>query len=220
MAQKRAMQAGLADLMAVWAKAWAISRQVTAPEPYNGGWRTEVGRPEQLRRYLFSDCDREVLAPLAASITEPFVFLKVCTDEATLRAALPEGWLVQQTGYIMVDDAPPAPAILPPGYTLALEYAAPFIRVQIRDRFGEVASSGQVILVDGIAVYDAIATEPDHRRRGLGQALMRTLGAAAADVDVTTGALSSSLMGRDLYRSLGWRQVADYITGASPGTTL
>src|ERR1700761_2377863 len=51
MAQKPAMQEGLADLLAVWAKAWAISRQAPPPEPYRGGWRTEVGKPEQLRRY-------------------------------------------------------------------------------------------------------------------------------------------------------------------------
>ncbi len=212
------MAGELADLLAAWARAWAISREVEPPEPFGGGWRIEVGKPNQLRRFLFSACEPEVLGPLAASVTDPFVFIKCCTDAARLRAALPSDWGVAQLGYMMVDEAPVAAPRLPPGYTLTVKPALPFIRAEITAAYDELGASGQVILVDGLAVYDQIVTQEAHRRRGLGQALMLELKAAAAEAGATTGALSATLMGRELYNSLGWRMVSDYTTGASPGT--
>lgn len=208
----------LADLMAAWARAWAISREVEPPQPYGEGWRIEVEKPNQLRRFLFSTCEAEVLAALAASVTDPFVFIKCCTDAPTLRAALPPDWSVVQLGYMMMDEAPPSAPILPPGYQLKVAAALPFIRAEITAAYDELGASGQVILVDGLAVYDQIVTQEGHRRRGLGQALMLSLKAAAAEAGAKTGALSATIMGRELYRSLGWRQVSDYTTGASPGT--
>jgi GNAT superfamily N-acetyltransferase len=210
----------LAGLMAAWSRAWAISRHVDPPASVAGnGWRIEVGKADQRRRFLFSDCDPAVLRPLAQTIGEPFVLLKVCTDAPTLRAVLPDDWGVAQLGYMMVDETPSRASALATGYRLSVECAPPFIMAKITTDQGALAASGQVILVDGLAVCDQIVTQEAHRRRGLGQAVMLALKAAASEAGARTGALSATLMGRDLYLSLGWRQVSDYTTGASPGTT-
>jgi GNAT superfamily N-acetyltransferase len=211
----------LAEMMALWARAWAISRHVAPPEPVaGGGWRIEVGKADQRRRYLFDTCNPDVLGPLAAEVSEPFVFIKCCTDEATLRAALPPAWGVRQLGYMMRDEQPEAyGADLPPGYQLtAFPDNPPSVRAEVRVSDGELAASGQIILIEDMMVYDQIVTTEGHRRRGLGRALMDGLKRAGLDAGARSGVLSATLMGRGLYRSLGWTEVSDYTTGASPGT--
>jgi len=209
----------LRDVMAVWVQAWALFRDVEPPVSIaGGGWRTEVGKADQLRRFTFVDCDPSVIGPVAESVDEPFVFLKVCCDAPVLAAALPENWRAARLGYIMTDDAPLVPARLPDGYAATVRREGPFIRAEIRTG-GVIAATGQAMVMDGgLVFYDQIATDAAHRRRGLGQALMLSLKAAAMEDGARSGALASSLMGRDLYLSLGWRQAADYTTGASPGT--
>ncbi len=167
---------------------------------------------------MFCDCAPEVLRPLANSIHEPFVFLKVCTDAPTLRAALPPVWQVRQLGYMMVDYAPVRPVAAPDGYRLRTSFEPCLVRVEITAPDGDLAASGSAVLMDGVAVYDRIRTQDAHQRRGLGLAMMGALKIAAAEAGAQYGALSATMMGRELYLALGWEVVSDYSTAASPGT--
>ena len=76
---------------------------------------------------------------------------------------------------------------------------------------GEPAALGHVAVVDGYAVYDQIATEPDFRRRGLGSYVMRALTAVALEHDAETGLLISPETGLELYRYLGWENLASVV---------
>jgi predicted GNAT family acetyltransferase len=76
---------------------------------------------------------------------------------------------------------------------------------------GEPAAAGQAAVVGQWCVPDRIVTEPGHRRRGLGAALMSLLVAAALEQGATHGVLVASREGRRLYESLGWATVADVV---------
>lgn len=75
-------------------------------------------------------------------------------------------------------------------------------------RSGEkLAASGQVLVINGTAVFDKIVTEPDFQRRGLGSFIMKALAAQAFEHDVQDGLLLASLDGQKLYSHLGWTSV-------------
>ena len=71
----------------------------------------------------------------------------------------------------------------------------------------KLAASGQVLVINGTAVFDKIVTEPDFQRRGLGSFIMKALAAQAFEHDVEDGLLLASLDGQKLYSHLGWTSV-------------
>ena len=76
---------------------------------------------------------------------------------------------------------------------------------------GEPAASGSVSMVEGHAVYDRIVTEPQFRRLGLGSYVMRALTAVAMEHDVDAGLLVTTPEGLELYRYLGWENLASVV---------
>nr|WP_238357253.1 GNAT family N-acetyltransferase [Kribbella italica] len=76
---------------------------------------------------------------------------------------------------------------------------------------GGVVSSGRMAVVGEDAVADRIETDPQHRRRGLGSAVMASLVETAAAHGAKRGILIASIDGLRLYRSLGWKVVADIV---------
>lgn len=76
---------------------------------------------------------------------------------------------------------------------------------------GEPAARGTVAVVDNQAVYDRIVTEPAFRRRGLGSYVMRALTALALEHDVDSGLLVTTPEGLELYRYLGWENLASVV---------
>ncbi|MCC9195567.1 GNAT family N-acetyltransferase [Arthrobacter sp. zg-Y820] len=76
---------------------------------------------------------------------------------------------------------------------------------------GEPAARGSVAVVDDLAVYDRIITEPQFRRRGLGSYVMRALTAVALEHDVDAGLLVTTPEGLELYRYLGWENLASVV---------
>ena len=71
----------------------------------------------------------------------------------------------------------------------------------------KLAASGQVLVINGTAVFDKIVTEPDFQRRGLGSFIMKALAAQAFEHDVEDGLLLASLDGQKLYSHRGWTSV-------------
>ncbi|MDB5708207.1 MAG: hypothetical protein JWL96_277 [Sphingomonas bacterium] len=81
---------------------------------------------------------------------------------------------------------------------------------------GELAASGRVGLVGGVAIYDRIRVQDAHQRRGLGRALMAALGDAANRAGATRWLLVATPEGRALYETLGWTVHAPYTSAFIP----
>ncbi|MGG5174850.1 GNAT family N-acetyltransferase [Pseudarthrobacter sp. J1763] len=81
----------------------------------------------------------------------------------------------------------------------------------------KVAASGRVNVVNHTAVFDAIVTDPEFQRRGLGSFIMKSLAAQAFEHDVENGLLLASSDGQKLYAHLGWQQVCNVMVFS--GTT-
>ena len=98
-------------------------------------------------------------------------------------------------------------AVLPPGY-VAEVFTSPYrVEVRVVAPDGTTAASGQVGLADAVAVPDRVLTQPSHRRRGLGRAVMTLLAAQAVEHGATRAVLVASDQGRRLYLPLGWQVV-------------
>jgi GNAT superfamily N-acetyltransferase len=202
------------DLLATWTRGWALTRGVASPVWDDGGWRIEVGAEDQLRRYVFAGAG-EALVRRAAAITEAHVFLKVCADETTVRALLPERWTLRPPGFLMTLDGAmggdPSPD---DGYRFGIAPEGDVIFCTVRDSSGAEAARGRAVIVDDHVIYDRIAVEPEHRRRGLGGRVMRALEAATGGLG--KGVLVATADGRALYRTLGWRLHSPYTTAVIP----
>ncbi|WP_420833425.1 GNAT family N-acetyltransferase [Sphingomonas pollutisoli] len=78
---------------------------------------------------------------------------------------------------------------------------------------GTIAASGYAAETQGVFIYDRIITEPAHRRRGLGQALMIALRATRKQPD-SPELLVATEEGRALYSTLGWETISPYSTAS------
>ncbi len=169
-----------ADVVQAWITGWALVRETSLPVAVAGGYRVDVGWPQQRVRYVFPRCCDE-LEQLAESIVEPWILLKACAGPEELQRLLPPRWMIQRVGYMMTrsPQSTAAPARIPDGYMLEVmkDLAVSVARVVTTD--GDVASIGRVALAGDFAIYDRIETAPSHRRRGLASAVMNALAAVA-----------------------------------------
>ncbi|WP_404969369.1 GNAT family N-acetyltransferase [Sphingomonas sp. PP-CC-1A-547] len=78
---------------------------------------------------------------------------------------------------------------------------------------GALAASGYAAETNSVFVYDRIITEPAHRRRGLGRALMQTLHDARQSAN-SRELLVATEDGRALYSALGWETISPYSTAS------
>jgi len=206
------------DLLATWTRGWALTRGVSPPVRDDGGWRIEVGAEDQRRRYVFAGA-AEAVARRAEAVREPYVFLKVCADAASVRPLLPGRWTLRPAGFLMTLEGTmtdgPAPA---DGYRVEIgpdiAPGGPVIFCIVRDATGAEAGRGRAVIVDDQVIYDRIAVEPGHRRRGLGGRIMRALEQAAGSIG--KGVLVATEDGQALYRTLGWRLHSPYTTAVIP----
>ena len=207
-------------LVALWIRGWSLCRGAPPPQPVDGGWRVEVGWPDQRARLVFpAVC--EGLAQAAREIDEPFVFLKLCAPVEALRPLLPACWEAEPRGWMMTVAALSGePSATPAGYRAVVEDEGEVTIVRVLTDGGETAALGRVGLSGDLAVFDRIATEAPHRRRGLASTVMRTLEACARDRGARAGALVGTDMGRRLYESLGWRVHTPYSSAVIPGESV
>lgn len=146
----------------------------------------------------------EDLRKLALATTDPLVALKLCGTVASLRPVVSSRWEVQEGGYFMtLTGQAHARRAVPPGYRAEVAEQDGLIAAQIFASNGELAASGYGASANGVFVYDRIVSHPQHRRRGLGSAIM-TLLASANEEPKAAQALVATDEGRVLYESLGW----------------
>lgn len=206
-------------LLTDWTRGWALTRGVAPPvEEADGGWRIEVGAPDQIRRFIYAGAD-EAVRRRGATIHGPGIFLKVCAEPAMVRALLPERWVLPSPGWLMTLAGTMSPSTPLPGgdYTVDLDLDEAVVFCRVRDAAGNEAARGRAVRVGDRAVYDRIATADGHRRRGLASRVMLALEQAMRDRGAGDGALVATAEGRILYESLGWRLQSPYVTAVIPG---
>lgn len=204
------------DIVETWITGWTLARETLPPMPDHGGFRVDVGWPDQLVRYVFPSIV-PAIAELATTITLPYVFLKACSTPEAMQAVLPPNWVIQRSAWMMVLDAV-MPRVRPlyTGYALEQSLGDPVSVVRVLTVDGELAAIGRVVLVREVAIYDRIETQAQHQRRGLAQAVMKQLELIACAQGARNGVLVATPEGRQLYEALGWRMLAPYTTAVIP----
>jgi len=104
---------------------------------------------------------------------------------------------------------------LPSGYRMELHRAGPVTRVCVIAPVGELAASGCAAETADVFIYDRIETAQDHRRKGLGVAVMIALGTARKS-PASQQLLVATGDGRNLYANLGWTVLAPFATATIP----
>ncbi len=204
------------ELIAIFARGWAMTRGVGSPVPRLGGHYIQVGQPDQAARYVFPGLDRTVLAELGQTIRDPWIYLKVCEEPEKVRAALPPQWQFRQAPTFMMTKPIAESAVdLTAGYRLSLVEDGVLLRAAVFAD-GIPVAQGRIALLDETALFDQIATDERHRRKGLGRALMQALSNRALSHGASRGLLSATEMGRSLYEAIGWTVLSPYTSAVIP----
>jgi GNAT superfamily N-acetyltransferase len=104
---------------------------------------------------------------------------------------------------------------LPNGYRVELHQTGSVARACIIAPDGDLAASGCAAETADVFIYDRIETAQDHRRKGLGVAVMIALGTARKSL-VCPQLLVATADGRNLYANLGWMVLAPFAAATIP----
>lgn len=169
----------------------------------------------EVKRWVFPElCDG--LREIAHDVAAPRHYLKLCGTNDELRSAVTPRWEIQPESYFMlatavvVDTRP-----LPEGYRMALHRSGPVTRASVIAPDGDLAANGCAAETPDAFVFDRIETAQDHRRKGLGVAVMVALASARRSV-TTPQLLVATEDGRQLYARLGWTVLAPFATATIP----
>lgn len=209
-------------MLFAWLAARSIARGLPAPVPDRGGFRVDTNSETEVRRWVFPRA-AEGLVELGRTIDTPRRLLKLCGPAEELMAALPHRWQLHAPAYFMTSTQAWAEPRLPAGYVLEIRRNGAVIEAQVQSDAGALAASGYAAEGRNVFIYDRIATAPQHRRKGLGHAVMSALSGARRNPDASQ-LLVATEDGRALYLTLGWRTLSPYSTAsmasrpaASPG---
>lgn len=200
-----------------WLKAWSLSRQLPLPAKYKSGFKVDVGYERQRVRYVFPALNEDFVQ-LSENIQEPWTFLKVCAAPNEITTLIPTNWQFQPQGYMMSCFRPmKVPNLgLSNEYRIELEHHHSTYLVRMVTQWGALASTGRLVIVDDLAVYDRISTEPNHRRKGLATYLIGALEKIAISKGAFNNFLVSTDEGKLLYESLGWELYSLYTSVVIP----
>ncbi len=205
------------DIVEKWLKAWSLSRELPLPVPFKSGYKVEVGYENQKSRYVFPELNNDFIR-LSKSVEDPFVFMKVCASQEDVKNKIPEKWQIQPQGYMMSCFRPmKIPDIdLPDEYNLESDLYNSTFLLRIVTENGKTASTGRVVMVDDLAVYDQILTEENHRRKGLATFLIKELEKIALSKGIYKNFLVATEQGKRLYQSLGFDVYSLYTSAVIP----
>lgn len=197
-----------------WVNGWVVSRGAAPPMAEPWGWTIDMGMKGHVTRHVFGatgdGLDETTVRKVADTVTGHGVWLKAFRDPSVVSGWLDDDWWIDpEPGCLMTvpltaDDAPAAPD----GYRLREWSRGGVTRLMVAAPDGSLAARGQITPTGGTAVADQIETAPEHRRKGLGSLVMRTLQNAAVRQGARTGVLAGTPAGRGLYEALGWEVVA------------
>lgn len=171
---------------------------------------------KEAKRWVFPQLC-EGLHEIACEIQAPRHYLKLCGTNTELRSALlPACWEIQPANYFMQATVTNSETgSLPDGYRMELHKFGPVTDVRILAPNGDLAASGCAAETSDAFVYDRIETAPDHRRKGLGIAVMSALESARKS-PATPQLLVATENGRGLYARLGWTVIAPFAAATIP----
>lgn len=205
-----------------WLDGWTVARSLPEAEqvePAGDGLRSKCDQPgREVEVFaLRADEDPESLARLAAAVAaaQQITWLTVPTlHPGTVESVVDAAGLevLHRSEWFMTTDLTEHPQHAPAApYKREVRTEGPVTLVSLHAPSGEVAARGTIAVVGGDAIADRIETDPAHRRRGLGRAVMSALAEAAVSQGARTGLLIASEEGRRLYSSLGWHHKADVL---------
>jgi GNAT superfamily N-acetyltransferase len=196
-------------LVKAWLEARSVARQLPPPVDDYGGFRVNTCSSTEIARWVFPTINSGLVA-LGQALEAPRHFIKLCGTAAELCAALPQRWRSSSTGYFMTAGAPCPQAPVPDGYAAHLEKDGRRVIARVTYNGGP-AASGYGAENKEVFIYDRIETQPLHRRRGLGKAVMGLLRSARSDASMPE-VLVATEDGSKLYEALGWRTLSAYST--------
>lgn len=203
------------ELLFAWQAAHSIARGSPAPVHDRGGFRVDTHSEKEVTRWVFPRLS-DGLRAIAHEVTAPRHYLKLCGSDEELRSALPARWEIQPANHFMTAAAAtPDARPLPEGYTMEIHRAGPVTRACVIAPTGDRAASGSAAETADVFIYDRIETAQDHRRKGLGAAVMIALASARKSL-ATPQLLVATEDGRGLYANLGWTVLAPFAAATIP----
>jgi GNAT superfamily N-acetyltransferase len=200
-------------LIPAWLHARSLARGLSLPVADHGGWRVDTGSPVETRRHIFTaPCPG--LRNLGAAIDAPRVFIKLAGSPEALLAELPPRWRIDTVSSVMAGPGARRAVTPPDAYRLEVEAGEIVAVVRVFASNHTLAAGGRAARHDGVFIYDQIVTAADHRRRGLGRAMMAALGEhrRVGEREV----LTATTDGRALHAALGWTVVSPWSTAVIP----
>jgi GNAT superfamily N-acetyltransferase len=206
------------EIIAKWLKAWSMSRKLPLPVIYKSGFKVDVAYEKQITRYVFPELTDDFIQ-LSQTLKEPWVFLKVCASKSEVSSVVSSNWEIQPQGYMMScnESMRFSNAILNDEYKIEFENYESIYIVRIDTQVGELASIGHLVVIDNLAVYDRIFTEPNHQRKGLASCIIKELEKIAVSKGIFNNFLVATEEGKLLYESLGWKLYCLYTSIVIPG---
>ena len=199
-------------MLLAWLSARSVARGLPAPVPDRGGFRVDTNSTAEVARWVFAQLGPGI-EQLAHSINEPRFFLKLCGTPEQLRTTLPDRWQIEPPSYFMTVRGAQTAMGLAAGYRMELAQAGTVSEARIVTESGALAASGYAAETDQAFIYDRILTEPGHRRKGLGSAIMTTLRQAKRHC-TNPELLVATRDGQSLYTALGWETISEYSTAS------
>lgn len=202
-----------------WARGRALARRFRMSE-VPGGARVDVGQGGLSTAYVITDAADVLEASIGTVRSTPGGRLEVVTKDAdAIKVWLADGGLVvsEEAEALMYAGLGAHPERdLPGGYKVEVSHAGGAIYATVTDEAGTKAAEGRISVFSGDAVADRLSVETDHRRRGLGSAVLARLVAEARDAGAVRGLAGVPAEGEALFEALGWATLARIVVADAP----
>ncbi|MYT30251.1 MULTISPECIES: GNAT family N-acetyltransferase [unclassified Streptomyces] len=197
----------VADIVRTWAAGWAVSRRTRPPVEKPWGLYIEVaGNLDEVGRHVLPEAKELLVHRASASVSVPQTWMKMPAEPEEIDSWLSPGWVWEENGHLMAVDLMATDPVAPEGYIVTVEAVGAVTYARVLDAAGEQVAQGQMASLGEAVVVDRVMTEEAHRRRGLGNLVMRTLADRALETGAVLGVLGATDAGRALYETLGWKK--------------
>ncbi|WP_158889405.1 GNAT family N-acetyltransferase [Amycolatopsis anabasis] len=218
------MTESMPALVRRWQAGWGLAKGLHPAAEARGALHVPIGLPGQHVEVVVLDPDEDPdsLRALAAEVAEcaHANWLTVPTRQPEAVGPILKAAGLEPFGepeWLMTADLREHPSRTPPaGYSSAVTVHGLVLEANVTHASGERAAWGTAAVVGADTVAHDIGTDPAHRRRGLGSAVMGALVVAARDRGATTGLLVATPDGQHLYPTLGWVHRATMVVARRP----